>query len=285
MKESIIPKLTNDSLASQLISLYETFKDKDLKKDEDIKFDLSKLNWVCPFTILPIASYIITTKSKITINDNSKIKSYLDTIIFPDGTGSISELRRQVQKYKNYTPISILMRENLVGRKNLENIFIDMIFKIADKANAKSVIGYPITELVSNIFEHSKKDKGFVFGQLYEKKELLDICIVDRGRGLATAYLQEKGLKLSDEEAIGEVMKGNSTKPDKDRGYGVWTSKKVVCEALGGEFVILSGSTALIATKEKEKLISLPNFYWQGVIVAYRIPIPKAPIDISLYVE
>ncbi|MDD5547346.1 MAG: hypothetical protein PHN74_00375 [Candidatus Pacebacteria bacterium] len=288
MKESVIPKLTNDSLARQLISLYETFKDKDLKNNEDINFSLSELDWACPLLILPVASYIASTNSNYLIDDDNKIKSYLETIKFPDGINSVSDFKKRIFKSKNYIPISILKREGSIERERLESIFTELIYKIVDRANVKglkNVICHPIAELVTNIFEHSKKDEGFVFGQYYKNKNILEICIVDRGRGLANAYQQENELKLSDEEAIGEVMKGHSTKPDKERGYGVRTSKKIVCGALGGEFVILSGSAALISTKEKDRLIALPNFYWQGVVVAYRIPIPETPVDISPYLE
>lgn len=147
------------------------------------------------------------------------------------------------------------------------------------------MIYYPIGELVANIFDHSKVDEGFIFGQFYPAMNTLDICIVDRGRGLAKAYQQEKGLSLSDGDVITEVMRGNSTKHDKERGYGIRTSKQVVCKALGGEFVFISGSAALISTKDRERLVALPDFYWDGVVIAYSIPIPEHPVDISPYLE
>ena len=82
-----------------------------------------------------------------------------------------------------------------------------------------------------------------------------------------------------------EVLKGHSTKPSVERGYGVRTSKKVVCECLGGEFVLLSGSSALVASGKDQKIVDLPGFYWQGVVVAYRIPKPLGSVDISPYLE
>ncbi len=92
-------------------------------------------------------------------------------------------------------------------------------------------------------------------------------------------------LDVTDEVAITEVMKGNSTKADKERGYGVRTSKRVVCECLKGEFILISGSAGLFSKNNSEKLVSLPNFNWQGVIVSYRIPKPTDVVDISAYLE
>ncbi len=286
MREVLIPKLKNPSLISQLSSLYETFKN--VPKDENLNFNLDQLIFTGPLLTLPICSYIKTTGSTYSINDASNIKSYLNTIKFPNGVNSVSEFARQIQKTKNYIPISILHKENPMERERLESLFANMVYKTVDKTGIEgigNVIYYPISELVANIFDHSKDDKGFIYSQFYPTLNSLDICIVDRGRGLTAAYKQEKNRDLSDENAIAEVMMGNSTKPDKERGYGVRTSKQVVCEALGGEFILLSGSSALVSAKKRERLIALPNFFWQGVIIAYRIPIPTNPIDISPYLE
>lgn len=120
---------------------------------------------------------------------------------------------------------------------------------------------------------------------IIQKKNFLDLCIADCGRGLARAYKEENGLDFTDQEAIKQVLMGHSTKSDVERGYGVRTSKRVVCEGLGGGFILLSGDSALFSSKNKEKIISLPNFFWQGVIISYRIPQPTKPVDIAPYLE
>jgi hypothetical protein len=214
------------------------------------------------------------------------VAKYLDTIHFPTGTNSATEFEKIVQITKTYVPISTLERERGVERENLESMFSGLVYKLLGSIpGVKNAVYYPIAELVTNIFEHSKDNVGFVFGQYYPNKEYLDICIVDTGRGLAQAYKDEMNLELTDGESIEEVLKGHSTKSQVERGYGVRTSKKVVCQALGGQFVIVSGSAALVSSEMSEKLVSLTDFYWQGVIVAYRIPKPKGEIDISHFLE
>jgi len=282
MKKVIVPQPKNDSLIAQLAALYKTFKD--IPPKENLEFDLSGLNWFCPLLILPLSAYINVTNSKYAKNQN---QSYLDTIKFPQGVDSISSFEQQVQLYKTFIPISVLKREKGSERERLESLFVGMVYKIIGGAilGAQNAIYYPLTELITNIFDHSKQNAGFVFGQFYPKKNYLDICIVDCGRGLAGAYKQEKNLIISDESAIKEVMEGNSTKPNNERGYGVRTSKKVVCEGLKGGFVLISGAAALFSSDKNEKLISLKDFYWQGVIIAYRMPKPTGSIDISKYLE
>lgn len=282
MKKIIVSQPKNDSLIAQLAALYKTFKD--LPPKENLEFDLLELNWFCPLLILPLSAYINVTKSKYVKNQN---QSYLDTIKFPYGVDSISLFEQQIQRYKTFIPISVLKREKGSERERLESLFIGMVYKIigGDILGAQSAVYYPLTELITNIFDHSKQNAGFVFGQFYPKKNYLDICIVDCGRGLAGAYKQEKNLIISDENAIKEVMEGNSTKPNNERGYGVRTSKKVVCEGLKGGFTLISGAAALFSSDRDEKLISLKDFYWQGVIIAFRIPKPTGSIDISKYLE
>jgi anti-sigma regulatory factor (Ser/Thr protein kinase) len=249
---------------------------------EKIEFDLSLLKWVCPLLILPVSAYIKDTQSEFKINKCS-IKSYLTKIGFPDGINSVSSL----QRFRTYIPISVLSKDGDVDRERMEALFSEKIYEtLGSISGAQNAICYPIAELVTNIFEHSKKNLGFIFAQFYPKKNYLDVCIVDCGRGFARTYKEEKGLNLTDEKALVEAMKGNSVKRDKERGYGIRTSKDVVCNALkGGGFILISGSCALVSVKQKEKLVSLPDFYWKGSIIAYRIPKPTEPIDIYRYLE
>ncbi|KPJ56141.1 hypothetical protein AMJ49_05525 [Parcubacteria bacterium DG_74_2] len=284
MEKIIIPKPKNDSLVAQLESLYKTFKN--IQPRENLNFDLSLLNWVCPLLILPVSAYINNTRSSCETG-RSSIKSYLEKIGFPEGVDSISLFQQRVQRHKSFIPISILKKEAGASRERLEALFSEKIYEILGSVSgAQNAVCYPIAELVTNIFEHSKKDVGFIFGQFYPTKNYLDICIIDCGRGFAAAYKEEKGLKLSDVDAISEVMRGNSVKPERERGYGIWTSKRIISDVLkGGGFVLISGSAGLIARNKKERLVSFPKFYWQGVIIAYRIPKPSGPLDISQFLE
>ncbi len=181
----------------------------------------------------------------------------------------------------------MLKKEAGTSRERLEALFSEKIYEtLGNVSGAQNAICYPIAELATNIFEHSKKDVGFIFGQFYPTKNYLDICIVDCGRGFANAYKEEKGLRLSDIDAISEAMRGNSVKPEKERGYGIWTSKRIICDVLGGGgFILISGSAGLVSENKRERMVSFPNFYWQGAIVAYRIPKPIGPLDVSPFLE
>ncbi|MFH1298753.1 MAG: hypothetical protein ABII07_02905 [Patescibacteria group bacterium] len=284
MRTITIPKPANDSLVAQLGSLYEVFKG--VKFGEKLSFDLCQLNWACPLLVLPISAYVKETESKIGM-DECEIKGYLDKMNFPKGVNSISAFQQQVQKHKTFIPISVLSKEEKVGREKLISLFEEKIDETLGKVSgARSAVLYPISELITNIFEHSKKDFGYAFGQFYPNKGYLDICIVDCGRGFAKNYKEEKGLDFTDEEAITESIRGTSAKKEKERGYGLRTSKDIICKALnGGGFILISGSGVLISNKQGDNLGSLTDFYWQGAIIAFRIPKPTGAIDYLRYVE
>lgn len=283
MNEITVSDFKNDALREHLLALYNCFKGVDAH--EKVKFNLNALTWASPLVLLPICAYAHNTESEVDYGGSS-IKAYLDSVGFPRGVNTISAFQQQVHMFKSYVPISILRKKDREERERLETIFLGMICKaLGNITGAESAVYYPVSELVTNIFDHSKKDEGFAFGQYYSSKSFLDMCIVDCGRGLKSAYQEELGLSLSDEESISKALEGFSTKKDKDRGYGIRSSIKVVCEGLGGGFIFISGSAAFISIGTRNAMVTLPNFHWQGVIIAYRMPKPTHPIDIMPFVE
>ncbi|MFH1537106.1 MAG: hypothetical protein ABID45_03900 [Patescibacteria group bacterium] len=283
MKEIIIPKPNNDSFLAQLKSLYSALEG--VSSDDSVNFNFSKLKWMYPLLILPLSAHINSTKNAIHKIDNKDIEAYLNIVKFPKGIDTITRFEHEQQKRKNYIPISVINRIKKESN-DLENMFLEMVSKyIGTNPGMKNAVFYPITELVGNIFEHSKQNKGFLFGQYYPRKKYLDICIVDCGRGLAGAYKEEKKLHFSDKKAIKQAMKGNSTKPYKDRGYGLHTSRDIICRVINGDFIMISGSAALISSSKREILVNLPRFHWQGTIIAFRIPKTTKAIDIYPYLE
>lgn len=283
MKEVFIPALSAATLAAQLTALYKTFENCSL--GEQLTFNLKKLEWTCPLLVLPLSAYIKCTGSTF-IPAEGKVDSYLNAVRFPDGIDSISSFEQQIHSYKNYIPISVLKKEQGVDCERLETMFAQLIIKVIGSVEgSRNALYYPITELVTNIFEHSGQNVGFIFGQWYPSKDYLDICIADCGRGLAQAYKEVKEINFNHKEAIVQALSGASTKSDVERGFGLRTSKQVVCEALRGGFVLITGDAALYSVGDTEQLVNLPKFNWRGVIVAYRIPKPKGTVDISPYLE
>lgn len=268
----------SSDLSEQLGLLYSIFQGK--PPGENLKFNLSQLKWVCPLLILPISAYISTTHSEYDL-EGCETESYLRTMGFPIGVDSIESFEKT---NSSYIPITVFKKEAGIDRDKLEALFGNKIFKLLGNVEGTiDAIRYPISELVGNIFDHSKKDIGFICAQVYPQKQYLDVCIVDCGRGFAKAYAEDLGQQYSDQEALKAALEGESIKPDPnhERGTGLRTSKDIICKEMkGGSFILISGGACVIIEDNKETPFLLPQFYWQGAIIAFRIPKPSGPIDI-----
>lgn len=279
LKSVVVERPPGDDLSHQLVALYQTLKG--LQATEVVDFNFSQLTWLYPMLVLPIAAYETTTGSTHQQFPDA-VTNYVNVIQYPTGVDSVDEL----QHHRSYIPVGVLKRSGGVGREKLESAFSQLIIDtIQAVPHSSSAIHYPISELVTNIFDHSQSDRGWIFAQWYPTKGFLDLCIVDRGRGLAATYKEELGMSLRDEDALRRALRGVSTKKMKERGFGLRTSKDVVCKALGGSFVFLSGSAAIVSEGQTDRIARLPDFSWQGVIVAYRVPKPTGPVDIYSYLE
>jgi len=194
------------SLFDHLKSLYKTFRG--LRNDK-VCFDLRNVNWLSPLIVLPLSAYIAETDSRYLHPISNNVSSYLTTIAFPNG---INHVPSRSHQFRSYIPIGVLEREN-PEREKLESSFVNMVYKVLKPTvEIKNAISYPVTELVDNIFEHSKANEGYVFAQHYAQKKFVDLCIVDRGRGISASYKEEKNLEFNDGEAIEKALEGLSVK-------------------------------------------------------------------------
>lgn len=191
----------SDKLSHQLVNLYNTFRN--IQPNQQVIFDLSSVNWVSPLSILPIGTHAQETNSECIPASSSLVNKYLSTIQFPLGIDTVNEL----QQFKTYIPIGVLRRQSGANREKLETTFLRLLKNIIGNIpGSTSAIYYPISEITTNIFDHSQSDTGWILAQWYPKKKFLDLCIVDRGRGLTATYHDELGLNQTDEESIKKAL-------------------------------------------------------------------------------
>lgn len=180
-------------------------------------------------------------------------------------------------QYRDGEPFKIafddLLREELLRTvEEMRQVMAGSPVRKADNPNK-------FAEFVANIFDHSLSDRGYVFAQYYPIKGYLDMCVLDRGRGLRRSYKEEKNRDYTPLEAIQRALAGESTKKEDYRGTGIPTSQKVICKGLNGKMAIISESAAAIITRNPT-FFNILDFSWKGTIVSFRIPKPEKPIDI-----
>ena len=205
-----------------------------------------------------------------------------------------TEFMAMLERYalKTYIPIINFSAERSSDAKEAvssiaENIIIR---QLNIKSNVANGLKYMIDETLDNITEHSESDRGYIFAQAYPRKGFLDVCIADRGVTLLGSYKRLPGNEIeSDSEAIKAANRGLSSKnlPEaENRGFGIKTSKQMLINGLGGQYLMMSGSSLYVKSLNIDSFYSMPNgLRWNGTIVALRIPYNVPTFNYINYIE
>lgn len=75
--------------------------------------------------------------------------------------------------------------------------------------------------------------------------------------------------------------------PDaENRGYGISTTKKMLVDGMGGQYMMVSGDTVYVKTKAGSGYFELPyGIRFEGTIVALRIPYWNEDFEYVNYIE
>lgn len=117
----------------------------------------------------------------------------------------------------------------------------------------KDTLTFCITEIIRNVYDHSKSKELWFAGQYWPRKDMVEIAILDEGEGISNTLKRNKklivdndidALKLSLQPG---VTKSLDTKRGNDiysnQGFGLFMTSKI-CES-AGSFAICSGNACL----------------------------------------
>ena len=264
--------------------------------DQEVTIDFSDTRFISPVFALSLIVYLTRCGKQIAFTN---VSDYLERIglgnggIKPD-TMRQTEFLAELEKYtsKTYIPIiDFAAGRNSDVKEVVSSIVENMIIQQLNiQSNVANGLKYMIDETLDNITEHSESDRGYIFAQAYPTKGFLDVCIADRGVSLLGSYekLPDNEI-LSDMEAIKAANRGLSSKnlPDaENRGFGIRTSKQMLIQGLGGQYLMISGSSLYIKTRNIDSFYSMPQaLRWNGTIVALRIPYHSASFNYIDYIE
>lgn len=254
---------------------------------EAVQWDFTGVTFLHPFFLAPLSIYKNTSGKNIEcINIPLRIQSYLNSICFDRmlhfGSEKREDVEAVIQKYtdKTYLPLcSFAMTD--ANKDTFGSIIQSVLTKQAGIGRGGSSLSYLISELLDNIYEHSRSSNGYVFSQYLEREGVIDLCIADRGITIAGSF-QQAGLYQdeidgSETEALKLANEGYSTKnrPEaENRGYGISTSKEMLVVGMKGAFFMLSGGAFHRYENGANDYIDLRNlFRWQGTVILMRIPV------------
>lgn len=288
--------VSDERLMNGLIPIVGIMSKAAGSQDDVLKIDFSRTKFISPVCALSLIVYLSGCGKKVSW---SNVPDYLKLIGFSSGGIKPDKMRRSefiamMEGYirKTYIPIvSFPAKDNNDEKDAISTIVEDVIIRqLGIPSNVSLGLKYIIEETLDNITEHSESDRGFIFSQSYPHKGYFDLCIADRGVTLLGSYKRLTGNEIgSDLEAIKAANRGISSKnlPEaENRGYGIRTTKKMLTEGLGGQYLMLSGDSFYLKTSAFDSFYSLPEgLRWNGTIVALRVPYNVDKFNYINYIE
>lgn len=288
--------VSDDRLMNGLIPVVRIMQRASLSGEDSLQIDFSHTRFISPVFALSLIVYLSKSGKNYSF---ANLNEYLNMIKLGNGGIRPDRMRKsefvaamEGYAHRTYIPIVNFPAKSESDEKDIISSVVESIIirQLSIPSNVAIGLKYMIEETLDNITEHSDSDRGFIFSQAYPNKGYLDLCIADRGVSLLGSYQRISGNEItSDLEAIKAANRGFSSKnlPEaENRGYGIYTSKKMLIDGLGGQYFLLSGSCFYLKTPGFDSFYSLPDgLRWDGTIVAFRIPYKEHNFSYINYIE
>lgn len=283
-------------LMNGLIPVVRIMQQSAESEEESLQIDFSHTNFISPVFALSLIVFLSKCGKHYSFTN---LNEYLSIIGLGNGGICPDKMRKSefiatMEGYvkKSFIPIINLPANSDSDEKDIISTVVESIIirQLNIPSNVAIGLKYMIEETLDNISEHSESDRSYIFAQAHPSKGYLDLCIADCGVSLLGSYQRLSGNEIeSDLEAIKAANRGISSKnlPEaENRGYGIYTSKKMLTEGLGGQYLLLSGDSFYFKTSERDSIYSLPDgLRWNGTIVAFRIPYNVEQFNYINYLE
>ena len=286
----------DDRLLDGLRPVVEIMSQLEASDDNEVIIDFADTHFVTPVFALSLIVYLTRCRRHVLFQN---VTDYLSLIGFSDGGIKPDQMRQteflaMMEKYasKTYVPvIDFAADRNSDAKEAVSSLVENMIIRQLNiQSNVANGFKYMVDEMLDNITEHSESDRGYIFAQAYSTKGFLDVCIADRGVTLLGSYQRLVDNEIAtDMEAIKAANRGISSKnlPDaENRGYGIRTSKGMLVDGLGGQYMMLSGGGLYFKRPGYDGFFRMPEgLRWNGTIVAMRIPYQSPQFNYIDYIE
>lgn len=290
-------RIRSDKLTSGVSATFGICRDLSDCRDGSVTIDLSGVGFVTPSFVVPLVVFSDGVEGRVEFTGCS---AYQKNLYLPDGgfeSGRVSadEFRSFLDGYtsKSYIPLIKFpagmdrIRDKQVILSAVENM---LARQTGLEKNILLGLKYMMSEIADNITDHSNSNFGYIVAQSYPSLGYVDICLGDAGITLLGSYSKKPTTEVStDREALMAANEGISSKNlpgAENRGYGIRTTRNVITKGLGGQYFMLSGSMAFIATQKQEGYATIPfGLRYRGTIIAIRIPIKRSTFNLYNYLD
>lgn len=237
----------------------------DIYNDQIINID--SCDFITPTIILPLLSFSYNYNKKIKEHKNRTVNDYLHKVL----------------GIKNHTDTTLPFRWLDKTTDNSEELTKEILGIIDPVPEMEQSLKYIFHEVITNVYDHSIFDNGFVIGQYWPKINATDYCFMDNGISIPGSF-KKAGIPFKNDcDAIIQAINGMSTK-DKDefigRGTGLNTVVNIVTQGARGIVLIASGNGVVELTKNNVVARKIPDDYIKGTLVSLRV---KSNKNIDIY--
>ena len=289
-------RLNEEYLSSSIAQVLEFISLIENSKGEELVIDFSGHLGMSPAVALSLIVYCSKCSKRIhfaNLGEPLRAVSFDSDGIKPDEIRN-SAFKALIEGFadKSYIPIINFPANADSDNKDFVSSMVeDLIIRQLDiKPNVAIGVKYIIEETLDNVSEHSKTDRGYIYAQANPEKHYLDISIADRGITLLGSYKTLADNEIADDlEAIKAANRGISSKnlPEaENRGYGIYTSKRMIIEGLKGQYMMISGGAFYLKDDKYDNFFSLPEgIRWEGTIVSFRLHYEAPKFSYTKYIE
>lgn len=276
---------------SNLFSVIYDTEQLALLNNANVIWDFSNLRELHPIYVAGLAVLNERFNKRVCIkNIPCPLEPYLSTAYFQYPFEIQHPGYNWSQYYdKDYVPICTFNPNNKTAEYVQDLVQNTIKHQLGSGLRFHSVLSLILGELIDNITDHAKCDKGYLFCQQTEDDRML-VLIADTGHSIYSSYATDARYRdvvtENESSALSLALSGKSTKnrpENENRGYGISKSRKIIVEALGGEFYVLSGGALYVQTPFMENIADLPDaIRWDGTTVIMNIPV-TVPENFNIY--
>ena len=241
--------------------------------------DLADVRFIYPTTLLPLSDLITRNPSSYIEPTRNAPREYVSIVLHPSSRGT----------GKSYLSLTTLPRDEGKSLAVLSDIY-SMFNSIGSRHGGESAFAYGVSELVGNIYEHSKFTRALVLGQRYDHKGFADLSFYDNGVTIPGSLTKTVGCPG---ELVCAALDGTSAKGE-SRGFGLRTTFNLFTKGLASDFFVASGAGAAYGGREasayggKDGVLqyNLPGLAEvRGTLITVRVPLDLPAVNIYDYVE
>ena len=256
---------------------YSRMRDASIRRGS---FEFAEIPDMPSATILPLCMFIRRSGIAWTPPGNERLAALV--------SGLVGRCAEAVPGVKTDTGL-IRLPEDRTHRLDMNEI-LHATQTRADLFGGENAFMFVVGELVDNWNQHSQSKNSYILARSLADLRCSELSIIDDGITVGGSF-RKAGMEVeNDMLAVKRAVGGLSSKSREERGYGLYSTLRILTEGLHGTVLVVSGGGALERTRTSTGKIIQKTYHLggsicglEGTLVSARMPMPAPKLDIYDY--